>query len=92
MTGDTYYKEVWVTVYSVQPRTKLVYTVYMRLDLILVLALLLLRVNGRSVTSQRSDQSEALKNARQTPSTNQNITQKSQPIGIQLELCPIRKQ
>ena len=67
MAGDTYYKEVCVTVYSVQPRTKLVYTVYMRLDLILVLALLLLRVNGRSVTSQSSDQSEALTNARYTP-------------------------
>ena len=61
MAGDTYYKEVRVTMYSVQPRTKLVYTVYMRLDLISVLALLLLRVNGRSVTSQRSDQSEAQK-------------------------------
>ena len=45
----------------------MVYTVYMRLYLILVLALLLFLVNGRSVTSLRSDQSEALKNARQTP-------------------------
>ena len=55
-------EEVWVTVYSVQPRTGLhseyiVYTEYMRLYLILVLALLL----SPSVTSQTSDQSEPLK-------------------------------
>ena len=54
MAGDTYYKEVWVTVYSVQPRTKLVYTVYMRLDLILVLALLQFHVNGPGETSDQT--------------------------------------
>ena len=55
MAGD-------MTVYSVQPRTGLyseyiVYTEYMRLYLILVLALLL----SPSVTSQSCDQSEPLK-------------------------------
>ena len=55
-------EEVWVTVYSVQPRTGLyreykVYTEYKRLYLILMLALLL----SPSVTSQSCDQSEPLK-------------------------------
>ena len=60
--GDTLYKEVWMTVYSVQSKSRLfgpkiymVYTVYMRLDLILMLALLLFCVSGLSVTSQRQD-------------------------------------
>ena len=62
MAGGIQYKEVWVTVYSVQPRTGLyseyiVYTEYMRLYLILVLALLF----SPSVTSQSCDQSEPLK-------------------------------
>ena len=55
-------EEVWVTVYSVQPRTGLyseyiVYTEYMRLYLLLVLALLF----SPSVTSQNCDQSEPIK-------------------------------
>ena len=55
-------EEVWVTVYSVQPRAGLhseniVYTEYMRLYLILVLALIF----SPSVTSQSCDQSEPLK-------------------------------
>ena len=61
MADDIKYKEVWVSVYSVAPRTGLygeyiVYTKYMRLYLILVLALLLFRV-----IIQRCDQSEPLK-------------------------------
>ena len=61
MASDIQYKEVWVTVYSVQPRTWLyseyvLYTEYTRLYLILVLALLL----NSSGTSQACDQSEPL--------------------------------